>query len=83
MDFFKNIRSNIIDEQFKITVYKDKVDILNYESIGHFDDNKVIVRHKDGTVEIKGKKLVVSRLMNDEILIKGIIENINLRWYFE
>ncbi len=79
MDFIKNFKDIILDTEFKITVFLDKVDIVNYESIGHFDDNKVIVRHKNGDIVIKGKKLVVSKLMSDEVLVKGKIENIELR----
>lgn len=79
MDFIKNFRDIILDTEFKITVLLDRIDIINYESIGHFDNNKVIVRHKNGDIVIKGKNLVVSKLMNDEVLVKGKIENIELR----
>ena len=79
MDFIKNFKDIILDTEFKITAFLDKVDIINYDSIGHFDNNKVIVRHKNGEVIIKGKNLVVSKLMNDEVLVRGKIENIELR----
>ncbi len=79
MDFIKNFKDIILDTEFKITAFLDKVDIINYDSIGHFDNNKVIIRHKNGEVIIKGKNLVVSKLMNDEVLVRGKIENIELR----
>ena len=83
MDFIKNFRDIILDTEFKVTILKNKIDIVNYESIDHFDDNKVIIRYKDGEIIIKGKNLVVSRLTIDEALVKGKIFNIELRWLFE
>ncbi len=72
-------RSYLLQENFEMNVYKDKIHIINYVSIGHFDSNKIIVNHDDGVVAIKGKNLVVSKLMNDELMIKGDFQNIELR----
>lgn len=71
--------NNFIDNEFKITIYNNKIDILNYESISHFDFKKVIVKTKDKNIIINGRNLVVSKLMNDEVLIKGIVNQIELR----
>jgi len=75
----KDIRSYILDEEFKLIYLKNKVNIINYKSIGHFDSTKVIVRSNDFNVIIKGSNLVVTRLVNDEILITGTINNIEFR----
>lgn len=79
MGIGKGIRSYILEDEFKITYVDNKVNVLNYDSIGHFDDNKVIINYENKTVIIKGKSLVVSKLMNDEILIEGNIINIEFR----
>ena len=76
---FRQIKDYILEQEFEINVFKDKVNIVNYQDIGHFDDNKVIIKYNEGEVTIKGKNLVVSRLMNEEILIKGVIECVELR----
>ena len=73
------LRSYIKEDEFEIKVYKNCADVLNYESIGHFDSNKVIINYSDGSVVIKGNNLVVSKLMNDEILIGGEIKGLELR----
>jgi len=73
------LRNYILDEEFKIMVLKNKVNIVNYESIGHFDSNKIIIRYTDGDIIIKGIDLVVSKLLNDEILITGEIKSLELR----
>lgn len=79
MKLIKNIRSYILEDELQINVFKDKVNIVNYTKIGHFDNSKVMVYYTEGLIEIKGEKLVVSKLLNNEILITGVIKNIELR----
>lgn len=79
MGILKSFRSYMLEEEFSFSVYQNKVDILNYESIGHFDSNKVIIRYNKGTLIITGNDLVVSKLMSDEVLVLGSIKNIELR----
>lgn len=79
MGILKQFRSYILEEDFTFSVYPNKIDILNYDSIGHFDSNKVIIRYDKGTLVITGENLVVSKLMHDELLVLGNIKNIELR----
>ncbi len=78
-----NIRSYILEDEFKITILNNKINIVNYEEMGHFDNNRVSVKYeKDGricTLIIKGKNLVVSKLKSKEVLILGVISNIEFR----
>jgi len=76
---FNKLRSYIKEDEFEIRVFQNKVNILNYESIGHFDSNKIIIRHHEGSLIINGECLVVSKLLNDEILVTGVIKAIELR----
>ena len=80
MGILKQFRSYILEEEFTFSVYNNKIDVLNYDSIGHFDSNKVIIRYNKGTLVITGDNLVVSKLMSDEVLVLGNIKNIELRW---
>ena len=57
--------------------------IINYIDISHFDNNKIIIKYKEGNILVGGENLVVSKLTKDEILIEGSIEKIEFRWYFE
>lgn len=69
---------NIFKEKFKIIIVDNSVDIQNYSSIEHIDDNKIIIK-ADKTVLISGKSMTLKRLLDDEILISGKIEKIELR----
>lgn len=79
MKAINGIRSYLLDDELKITILKNKIDILNYKDIGHFDNDKVIVKHSMGNIIVKGENLVVSKLMSDEILITGEYSTIEFR----
>ena len=79
MKIIDGIRNYVIEQEFEIRIINNKVDVINYKYIGHFDSNKVIINYSDGSVVIKGNNLVVSKLMNDEILIGGEIKGLELR----
>lgn len=74
-----HLRTYILENEFKITVFTNKIDILNYLEIDHFDDTKIIVRHNKGLVIVKGENLTISKLLNDELLILGQIKNLEFQ----
>ena len=81
LKFINLIRNYIEDNEFKITILKNKVSIINYLLIKEIESDLIIIKYEDGLVYIKGEKLVITKLMNDEVLITGVINNIELRWY--
>ena len=68
-----NLRNYILENDFKIIYLTNKLNIVNYSDISHFDNNKIIINYKGG------KNLVVSKLVSDELLIEGSINNIEFR----
>lgn len=80
---FNGIKSYILDNEFKIIILNNKINITNYLEMGHFDNNKVIVRYlnqnKEKTLVVNGKNLIVSRLKSKEVLVEGNINNIEFR----
>lgn len=79
MKLFDDFRSFILEEQFSIHIYQNKINVVNYDSIGHFDSNEVRIYYSNGEVIIKGKNLVVSKLMKQEILVVGNIGTMEFR----
>ena len=79
MKIVNNIRSYILEDELKITILENKINVVNYIDIGHFDSNRVIVKSKNKDVVIHGKDLVVSKLVTDEVLVTGIFTNIEFR----
>lgn len=79
MSIIKDMREFILEQEFKITYLHNKVDILNYTNISHFDSNKIIVNYVKGSVIVSGENLIVSKLLSDELLIEGSIQKIEFR----
>ena len=79
MNIINGIRSYILESDSKITIINNKINITNYIDIGHIDSNKVTIKLDNKNVIIKGIDLVVSKLVNDEILITGKFDNIEFR----
>lgn len=75
-----NLKNYILESEFKIIYLTNRLNIVNYSDISHFDSNKIIINYKDGSALISGKNLVVSKLVSDELLIEGNINKIEFRW---
>lgn len=78
MNLKNMVRNYIYDDTFKIIYQNNKLSIVNYNLIDHFDENKIIVSVSTGRIIIKGNYLTVAKLLNDELLITGKIKNIEL-----
>ena len=74
-----SIRSYFIDEEFQIIYLPNQIDIINYQEIDSFDDEKIRIRYKEGALVIGGKNLSINKLLEDEVLIGGKIEKIEFR----
>ena len=79
MNIVTGIRSYINEDDVKIMIINNKLNITNYVDIGHFDSNKIIIKLKDKDIVVKGEELVVSKLLDNEMLITGILKNIEFR----
>ena len=78
MKLVKKVRDYLLDDEFKIIILKDRINISNYDKIDYLDEEKIIIK-SEKTIEIKGKNLTVSKLLNQEILISGSINEIEMR----
>ena len=74
-----NIRHFINDTDFQIVYINKKLDIVNYEKINYMEDEKISLSYCFGTIVIKGENLRVQKILDNEIVIVGEIENIDFR----
>ncbi len=79
MKIINSFRNYILDEEFKIYIYKNKVNIVNYTDIVDFTSKQIIIKYDEGKIIITGHNLSISKLLIDEILIIGNIEKLELR----
>lgn len=75
----RDLRNYILEKDFRVNYIENKLDVVNYISIDHFSDEKVMIRYNGGILVIKGDNLIISKLLDDELLISGIIKAIEFR----
>ncbi len=73
-----DLRNYINDVEFRVNLYKDKVHIVNYTKIVTIEKSRISIGYSSGKLIIKGKDLALKKLLDDEILIKGIINSVEL-----
>lgn len=78
MSLVRKARNYLLDETFNMRILNNKIDICNYKNIGYLDNDLIIINYEDGQIKIKGENLVVSKLLDDEILISGNIKTIEM-----
>ena len=66
------------DKEYKIIIQKNKVNIINFKNIIDFSDNKISLKCDDRKIDIEGKNLIISKMIDDELLIIGNIFNIRI-----
>lgn len=76
---FRELTKMVYDNTFKVTVLKDKVNIINYDEILIFESETILVKTKEYLVKIKGEHLTINKLYNNELLIEGQIKTIEFR----
>lgn len=79
MKLINNIREYMVNNEFVINIYEDKINIINYSNIGAIEESKIIVNGNNKMILINGEHLVLKKLLNDEILIAGNIKKIEFR----
>jgi sporulation protein YqfC len=74
----KGIINYIKDNEFKINIMKNKINIVNYINLLSMSETRVSLTSKMGRIIIKGEELTVKKLLNKEILIEGNILTIEI-----
>ena len=59
--------------------YEEQIDIVNYSQISRISDTEIVILNKQKKIVIVGKNLTITRLLEDEVLIKGKFEKIEFR----
>ncbi len=75
----KNRLDNYLyDREYKITVKENYVDIVNYDEIVDFELTKISVRYKNKIIIIEGNNLTISKMIDNEVLVTGLVTSIRI-----
>ena len=80
---FSKILEYIKDNELKISLFKDKIDIVNYKEILVFDDDKIVIDCSSLILTISGTDLTINKLYDHELLITGNINKIEYRCLYD
>jgi sporulation protein YqfC len=73
-----NLINNFLEQEFKIIIYKNKINIINYDDISSITEDEIYLNYKEGLIKIKGKMLSINKMIDHEILISGEIKEVKL-----
>ena len=79
---FKGIVNYVKEDDFSIKIWNNKINIVNFKDIVILEDTKVVILSPDGKVVIRGNNLSINKLLDNELLITGIIISIELGDYY-
>ena len=74
----KEINNYINDNNFKLSLYKNKLNIVNYKKLLSLEENYISVLLEKKKLIIKGSNLLLIKILDNELLIKGNIKNIEV-----
>ena len=79
MKLFRMIDDYVNDKRYSMIYKNNKLNIINYSEITHFSSTLISIRYDDKIYHINGDNLVISKMIDNEILITGDINNINFK----
>lgn len=74
----RELTNYVKEQEFYINIWKNKINIVNFKKIVILEEEKIVVMSPDSKIVIKGKKISINKLLDDEILITGIFNSIEL-----
>ena len=75
----EKISNYVNDKEFRITLYNDKIHIINYKQIISLEDSYISILSNNKKVSITGTNLILNKLVDNEMLIKGNISKIEVK----
>lgn len=72
------IKDYINDKEFRMTIFTDRIHIINYLQILSIEDDQIAFLTNKGRIIIKGNNLCLNKLLDDEVLVSGFVSNIEV-----
>ena len=66
------------DNDYKIIIKENYVNIINYDEIIDFTLNKIVVKYKNKIITTEGVNLTITKMVTKEVLITGNISSVRI-----
>ena len=63
-----------------LTVFEDKIHLINYKKLLVLEDEKIVLSTNNTIVTITGEKLSLKKLLQNEVLLSGVIRKIEVNY---
>lgn len=73
------MKNFLMDFDYYIDLYENKIHVFNYTDILKLTDEEVLLAMPLFTLHLKGNQLRVKQLEKREILLEGMIEQVNFK----
>ena len=70
----------LYDKEYFISIYDNFIHVFNYKELISLTSKQVILKLDKFKLEIKGEDLFITKMMPNEILIKGVIKNVGITY---
>ena len=74
----RKVYEYIKDEEFRFTVFNDRIHIINYIKIASLNNDYILIENSDRKISIRGKNLILNKLLDKELLIVGLVDSIEV-----
>lgn len=75
---YNRIKNYIEDNEFHFDIFLNRIHIINYTKILSLSDTRIIISFLDKKVTFTGNKLSLIKMLDDELLIKGNLQKVEL-----
>ena len=73
-----NISTYLRDLDYRVTLLKNGLHVLNYKSIIDITSNIIMFKVNDKLFKVNGKNMILKKLDKKEFLITGVIESVTI-----
>lgn len=78
MFLLRKLYEYVKDDEFRFTVYNNRIHFINYEEINSLNSDYILITSFDRKISIRGRNLVLNKLLEKELLVVGEIYNIEV-----
>ena len=66
------------DKNYQIIIKENQVNIINFKEVIDFSTDKISLKCDNKIINIEGKNLIISKMLDEELQITGIIYNLRI-----
>ena len=66
------------DRNYEIIIKDNSINIINFKEIIDFSTTKISLRCENKIINVEGKNLIISKMLDEEVLITGVIFNVRI-----